>query len=113
MESARRRSLLVALSLLAVYLIWGSTYLGLKWGLEGFPPFLLNGIRNVYSSPVGAAGRVYITDLDGTTLVITHSDIPRILATNHRPVCGHLLQHIAVAHLSHHMLDAQIFKRQT
>jgi drug/metabolite transporter (DMT)-like permease len=33
------------LALLAVYLIWGSTYLGLKLGLEGFPPFLLNGIR--------------------------------------------------------------------
>ncbi|HEX9762383.1 MAG TPA: drug/metabolite exporter YedA, partial [Acidimicrobiia bacterium] len=33
------------LALLAVYLIWGSTYLGLRFGLEGFPPFLLNGIR--------------------------------------------------------------------
>lgn len=37
--------LLLVLSLLAVYLIWGSTYLGIKIGLEGFPPFLLNGIR--------------------------------------------------------------------
>jgi drug/metabolite transporter (DMT)-like permease len=33
------------LSLLAVYFIWGSTYLGLRFGLESFPPFLLNGFR--------------------------------------------------------------------
>jgi drug/metabolite transporter (DMT)-like permease len=35
----------VLLALLAVYVIWGSTYLALRFGLEGFPPFLLNGIR--------------------------------------------------------------------
>jgi drug/metabolite transporter (DMT)-like permease len=35
----------LVLALLAVYLIWGSTYLALRFGLEGFPPFLLNGIR--------------------------------------------------------------------
>src|SRR5262245_14229072 len=35
----------IALALLAVYLIWGSTYLGLQVALEGFPPFLLLGIR--------------------------------------------------------------------
>jgi len=36
---------LIVLALIAVYFVWGSTYLGLKFGLEGFPPFLLNGIR--------------------------------------------------------------------
>jgi drug/metabolite transporter (DMT)-like permease len=36
---------LVVGAILAVYLIWGSTYLGLRFGLEGFPPFLLNGFR--------------------------------------------------------------------
>ena len=35
----------VVAALIAVYFIWGSTYLGLVYGLEGFPPFLLNGIR--------------------------------------------------------------------
>lgn len=36
----------VALALAAVYLIWGSTYLGIRYALEGgFPPFLLGGIR--------------------------------------------------------------------
>jgi len=45
-------------------------------------PFRLDGISEVYSSPVGAADRVYVTDRDGTTLVISHADKPRILATN-------------------------------
>ena len=36
----------VAFALAAVYLIWGSTYLGIRFALEGgFPPFLLGGIR--------------------------------------------------------------------
>lgn len=33
------------LALFAVYVIWGSTYLGLRFGLEGFPPLMLGGIR--------------------------------------------------------------------
>ena len=45
--------------------------------------FRLYGIRNVYASPVGAAGRVYITDLDGATLVISHENEPNVLALNH------------------------------
>ena len=36
----------VALALAAVYLIWGSTYLAIRFALEGgFPPFLLGGVR--------------------------------------------------------------------
>jgi len=36
----------VALALSALYLIWGSTYLAIRFALEGgFPPFLLGGIR--------------------------------------------------------------------
>lgn len=36
----------VALALAAVYVIWGSTYLAIRFALEGgFPPFLLGGIR--------------------------------------------------------------------
>lgn len=38
----------VALALAALYLIWGSTYLAIRFALEGgFPPFLLGGIRFV------------------------------------------------------------------
>ncbi|MGV8922463.1 MAG: drug/metabolite exporter YedA [Thermomonas sp.] len=36
----------VALALALVYLVWGSTYLAIRFALEGgFPPFLLGGIR--------------------------------------------------------------------
>jgi drug/metabolite transporter (DMT)-like permease len=35
----------VTLALVAVYLIWGSTYLALRFALESFPPFLLGGAR--------------------------------------------------------------------
>lgn len=35
----------VACGLLAVYLVWGSTYLGIRYALEGFPPLLMAGIR--------------------------------------------------------------------
>ena len=38
----------VWLALAAVYLIWGSTYLAIRFALEGgFPPFLLGGVRFV------------------------------------------------------------------
>ena len=47
-----------------------------------YGPARLDGVRNVYASPVGAAGRVYITGLNGTTLVISHGEIPRVLAQN-------------------------------
>jgi drug/metabolite transporter (DMT)-like permease len=32
-------------ALVAVYLVWGSTYLAIRFGLEGFPPLMLGGIR--------------------------------------------------------------------
>jgi drug/metabolite transporter (DMT)-like permease len=44
-ETDERRKVLVLLALISVYFIWGSTYLALRFGLEGFPPFLLNGLR--------------------------------------------------------------------
>ena len=37
----------VALAFAAVYLIWGSTYLGIAFALESFPPFILGGVRFV------------------------------------------------------------------
>jgi len=36
---------LVVLALLAVYVVWGSTYLAIRIALEGFPPFLMAGLR--------------------------------------------------------------------
>ncbi|MEM8995500.1 MAG: PQQ-binding-like beta-propeller repeat protein, partial [Acidobacteriota bacterium] len=45
-------------------------------------PLRLPGIRNVYGSPVAADGRVYVTDLLGTTVVLSHSEKPAVLARN-------------------------------
>jgi drug/metabolite transporter (DMT)-like permease len=36
---------LILLSLLALYLVWGSTYLAMRIGLNGFPPFLMASVR--------------------------------------------------------------------
>lgn len=42
----------------------------------------LDGIGNIYASPVAAANRVYVTDLEGATMVLSHDDPPRVLALN-------------------------------
>jgi hypothetical protein len=39
-------------------------------------------MAEVYSSPVGAAGRVYVTSRDGTTLVIKRGAAFEVLAKN-------------------------------
>ncbi|MBI5157984.1 MAG: drug/metabolite exporter YedA [Acidimicrobiia bacterium] len=46
-DTAMPHRSLVAFSLVTVYVVWGSTYLALRYGLEGFPPFLMGGIRLV------------------------------------------------------------------
>ena len=42
----------------------------------------LPGLKSLYASPVGAAGRVYFVGRDGTALVIKHQPELEILATN-------------------------------
>jgi len=42
----------------------------------------LEGINQVYSSPVGVADRVYCPGRDGTTVVVKNSDTFEVLATN-------------------------------
>ncbi|TAM58204.1 MAG: drug/metabolite exporter YedA [Rhodanobacter sp.] len=37
--------LLIPLALCALYVIWGSTYLGIRFALQSYPPFLLAGVR--------------------------------------------------------------------
>lgn len=54
----------------------------IRTGEESAGPFRLSGIRNVYASPVSAANRIYIPDLDGHTLVFTAGEQPEILGRN-------------------------------
>jgi len=42
----------VVLALLAVYLIWGSTYLATRIAIASFPPFLLGGVRYLLAGSV-------------------------------------------------------------
>ncbi len=42
----------------------------------------LAGIRSIYASPVAAAGRIYFTSRNGTTVVLRHGDELDVLATN-------------------------------
>ncbi|WHZ19726.1 MAG: putative inner membrane transporter YedA [Rhodanobacteraceae bacterium] len=44
-QAVPERRWLIPLALLAVYVIWGSTYLGIRIGLTGFPPFAMAAIR--------------------------------------------------------------------
>src|SRR6267378_419817 len=45
-HSAAPSSTLIILAFAAIYLIWGSTYLGIRIGIESFPPLLLAGARH-------------------------------------------------------------------
>jgi len=47
MSPSNRLSFPVILALLAVYLAWGGTYLGIRFAVETMPPFLLAGTRFV------------------------------------------------------------------
>ena len=51
-KSAAPSALAVALALASVYLVWGSTYLAIRIGLEGYPPFLMGSLRFLAASAV-------------------------------------------------------------
>ena len=52
--SPNKRVVIAALAIL--YFVWGSTYLAIRFGLEGFPPFLLEPIdfASIYMAQVQA-----------------------------------------------------------
>ena len=49
-DPAAPSALAVGLALASVYLVWGSTYLAIRVGLEGYPPFLMGAIRFIIAS---------------------------------------------------------------
>ncbi len=51
-------------------------------GAEPERPLKLPGIRDVYASPVAAAGRIYVVDRSGETVVISEGEGAHILARN-------------------------------
>lgn len=53
-----------------------------RTGERYFGPVRLEGVPNIYASPVGAAGRVYIAGRDGATLVLRHGPEFEVLSVN-------------------------------
>lgn len=51
-------------------------------GVDNPGPIRLGSLGNIYASPVAADDRVYVTDLDGRTVVLSHDDKPKVLAVN-------------------------------
>jgi drug/metabolite transporter (DMT)-like permease len=45
----------LVLAFLAAYVIWGSTYLFIRWGVESMPPLVLAGIRCVVAASLMTA----------------------------------------------------------
>jgi drug/metabolite transporter (DMT)-like permease len=45
MENKKPPALLLVLAFLAIYIVWGTTYVAILFGLQGFPPFLLSALR--------------------------------------------------------------------
>jgi len=68
-------------------------------GSEASRPLRLPGIGDVYASPVAAAGRLYISDLSGSTLVLSDELPPRALALNRLPERFHASAALAGAEL--------------
>ncbi len=58
------------------------TCLDAKTGTPLIESTRLQGLSNVYASPVAAAGRLYFVGRDGTTLVLKHGPSVEVLATN-------------------------------
>src|SRR5262249_53340026 len=58
------------------------TVLNAKTGKPVLTSERLPGASDFYASPVAAAGRIYLVDRNGTTLVLKAGDTLRLLATN-------------------------------
>ena len=58
------------------------TVLEAKTGREVLARTRVPGLSDIYASPVAAAGRVYLTGRDGTTVVLDAADPADVLATN-------------------------------
>ncbi len=52
MTTDKLSSLKLILAFAAVYLIWGSTYLGIRFAIETIPPFLMAGVRFIVAGAI-------------------------------------------------------------
>ena len=78
-RSKSRRGLVIA-AFAAVYLIWGSTYLGIRFAVETLPPFLMGGARFLISGLI-----LY------TWLRVTGTPAPAMINWRRAAIAGALL----------------------
>ena len=52
MTSQQQSKLKILLAFLAVYFVWGTTYLSIKYAIETIPPFLMMGMRSLIAGTV-------------------------------------------------------------
>lgn len=45
MKRTNNHTILIFLAFISIYIVWGTTFLAIHYGLKGFPPFLLSGFR--------------------------------------------------------------------
>jgi drug/metabolite transporter (DMT)-like permease len=76
MTSPAPSRVLIILAFAAVYLVWGSTYLGIRYAIETLPPFLMTGTR------FSIAGAILLTWalIRGETIRSSLSQWPKALA---------------------------------
>jgi drug/metabolite transporter (DMT)-like permease len=48
----RTQPVLLALAFLAIYFVWGSTYLAIRYAVEGIPPLLVAGTRHLIAGTI-------------------------------------------------------------
>lgn len=83
----RKPTNLVPLALVAVYLIWGSTYYAVHLTLQSFPPFLQGGVRFTLAGLL----MVSITLLQGKTIPSRKQLWNALVASIFLVVIGHML----------------------
>ncbi|HEX3008208.1 MAG TPA: EamA family transporter [Bacteroidales bacterium] len=47
MVSPKQRKIIILASFIAIYFVWGTTYLAIKYAIETIPPFLMMGLRSL------------------------------------------------------------------
>ena len=51
-QTPARTTTLILIAFAAIYIVWGSTYLAIRVGIESFPPLLLAGFRHLVAGLV-------------------------------------------------------------
>ena len=70
---------ITALAFFSVYLFWGGTYIGMKFAIESFPPFLMAGIRHLCAGLILLAYALYKGEEKPSLNQIKHGAIVGII----------------------------------